>query len=111
MTQSGQSGKNYKNNKFQKSGKVDKRKQWTDFFFTVNDKSSVDDYAKAIQAVKDHCQKELDQGQHTYMELNDLRKCEVKRPKKELRKDDDGADIKWDEVDEMILKEAVKSHL
>ena len=66
--------------------------------------------AKAVQAVKDHCQKELDQGQHTYMELNDLRKCEVKRPKKELRKDDDGADIKWDEVDEMILKEAVKSH-
>ena len=110
MTQSGQSGKNYKNNKFQKSGKVDKRKQWTDFFFTVNDKSSVDDYAKAIQAVKDHCQKELDQGQHIYMELNDLKKCEVKRPKKELRKDDDGADIKWDEVDEMILKEAVKSH-
>ena len=110
MTQSGQSGKNYKNNKFQKSGKVDKRKQWTDLFFTVNDKSSVDDYAKAIQAVKDHCQKELDQGQHIYMELNELRKCEVKRPKKELRKDDDGADIKWDEVDEMILKEAVKSY-
>ena len=87
-----------------------KRKEYSDYVFTLNQPHSADDFAKGLKALAEHCRIELDQGQLIHQELVTGTKTAIQRPEKTKRKDAAGKDIEWDDVDEMILKEEVREY-
>ena len=86
------------------------QKEWTDYWFTVGQDKSADNFVKCTEAIADHVRVTLDQGQRLYTEITTMEKQYIKKPKKEdfIRQNEDGDDIPLDEVDKMIMNEKIK---